>query len=806
MAPFIASVRKQGLKTRFKRGILTRALKCKRLARLKRMYRTLDTYTLQCLEVIFPQSSIKKYLTVGRSSLDPSTRHIMAELEALLTTLAPTRLEEKPTPAQCESFCQWLRAHGRRVHNRERGEFKHVHMKLQRLSLHMDYTAAVANDYAPQEKELFERWLECVRAIPRGDARSPAARATDRLLNFQAFLVLLEELYDYSGTRDITLCGSIPIDLAGRFCTQTGPVNRNEPGIDRFLPVKAQLLQMTGYRGEIEELRVASQQQDRCAARFHELQASTPGLETSTLNGYMTLRQALGRDPAEAGAMSEQELVDCLRAYQDQDASKKTAAAAGYHHAYSVRRLFHLLTAELEHQGCTKTCEALRMALPTSITGGTHFDQMRKQSPWRAQLLERALENILAHSTRSAFPEQNRKFHTTKLAWALRLLEEFVKSRFGKQIADQDPLQWLLANATQPMLKDYVMHVMQRANENHMAERVKSANDAHSASMALTVVLRVLKVGLADDLPAPLLQSLNRRKLLASVPNAREPADPMKRRTIDEAEMDAMLNVCQGDTKLTLLLVLLSEIGLRHTALMRLKYYDLMDGFHKPRRTTSVMEKGRAVRSFILSERAQQATSVHCKVIRDMASDTDLHDFHVFNLRQPSRPVSAPTLTEWLSDIAKKAGVSEVRVHAHCFRHTIVGRLMDAGNSLETVSKYMGHKSLDTTSTHYWVANVQELHETMINPMSGAYQEEVRDEEMKDLEIRLLREKKAKALEIIETMLTQLHDVKEDGGSLEDYMATIKASIPNLSERLLRIEEDEGADEGADAPADSEHA
>jgi integrase len=356
------------------------------------------------------------------------------------------------------------------------------------------------------------------------------------------------------------------------------------------------------------------------------------------------------------------------------------------------------------------------------------------------------------------------------------------------------------------MLKDYVMHVMQRANENHMAERVKSANDAHSASMALTVVLRVLKVGLADDLPAPLLQSLNRRKLLASVPNAREPADPMKRRTIDEAEMDAMLNVCQGDTKLTLLLVLLSEIGLRHTALMRLKYYDLMDGFHKPRRTTSVMEKGRAVRSFILSERAQQATSVHCKVIRDMASDTDLHDFHVFNLRQPSRPVSAPTLTEWLSDIAKKAGVSEVRVHAHCFRHTIVGRLMDAGNSLETVSKYMGHKSLDTTSTHYWVANVQELHETMINPMSGAYQEEVRDEEMKDLEIRLLREKKAKALEIIETMLTQLHDVKEDGGSLEDYMATIKASIPNLSERLLRIEEDEGADEGADAPADSEHA
>ena len=37
-------------------------------------------------------------------------------------------------------------------------------------------------------------------------------------------------------------------------------------------------------------------------------------------------------------------------------------------------------------------------------------------------------------------------------------LEEFAKSRFAEHIADKDPLQWALANATQPMLKDFVVH------------------------------------------------------------------------------------------------------------------------------------------------------------------------------------------------------------------------------------------------------------------------------------------------------------------------------------------------------------
>lgn len=60
-------------------------------------------------------------------------------------------------------------------------------------------------------------------------------------------------------------------------------------------------------------------------------------------------------------------------------------------------------------------------------------------------------------------------------------------------------------------------------------------------------------------------------------------------------------------------------------------------------------------------------------------------------------------------------------MHAHAFRHTIVGQLMDAGNSMEVVSKFMGHKSSGVTNRHYWTVSVQELNERMNNPFMGKF-------------------------------------------------------------------------------------
>ena len=154
-------------------------------------------------------------------------------------------------------------------------------------------------------------------------------------------------------------------------------------------------------------------------------------------------------------------------------------------------------------------------------------------------------------------------------------------------------------------------------------------------------------------------------------------------------------------------------------------------------------------------------------------------------------PLASCTIEEWLRKLAQAAGVTEVKVHPHAFRHTIVGRLMDAGNSLEVVSKYMGHKSLDTTSAHYWVANVQELHENLNNPMTGSYQDKARDEDLKDVELEVQRKKASKAMEIIGKTLGVIDEVRKVGGSADEVAKKIKEAMPNLAEILRIIGEDE---------------
>ena len=115
---------------------------------------------------------------------------------------------------------------------------------------------------------------------------------------------------------------------------------------------------------------------------------------------------------------------------------------------------------------------------------------------------------------------------------------------------------------------------------------------------------------------------------------------------------------------------------------------------------------------------------------------------YIFNESKPELPLQTETLRQWLRMIAQAAGVTAVKVLPHQFRHTITGNLMDAGNSLEVVSKYLGHKSTRTTHNHYWVAEVQELQDLMCSPARGIERAEPADQELVELELRLLRRKR----------------------------------------------------------------
>ena len=138
-------------------------------------------------------------------------------------------------------------------------------------------------------------------------------------------------------------------------------------------------------------------------------------------------------------------------------------------------------------------------------------------------------------------------------------------------------------------------------------------------------------------------------------------------------------------------------------------------------------------------------------------------------------------------------------MHPHAFRHTIVGQLIDAGNPMEVVSKYMGHKSVDVTSNHYWVASAQELHDRINNPFTGAHQMQLAADEGLQRDVELLRLKKDKCMDVVHSYNVILGRVAAAGGSASDAIAQIMSAMPTLGDILRIIDADGDAPAGVSA-------
>ena len=264
-----------------------------------------------------------------------------------------------------------------------------------------------------------------------------------------------------------------------------------------------------------------------------------------------------------------------------------------------------------------------------------------------------------------------------------------------------------------------------------------------------------MKYGLSGAVPGLDLSAVSSKEILRQIPNQRIPADGTARRTLTLEEAERLIQAARAsnDSRATLLLILLSEIGLRKSALCHLKYNNLLDTTHTPLCTGRAFEKGRKWRYFVTSTRLKQALKSYAETLRDIADAHDDGDFFLFLCPNHSeRPLGLNTLDRILRVYAKQAGITDVHVHVHMFRHSIVGWLVDAGNSLELASKYMGHSNVSTTAQHYWVPTTTELFSKVNNPFTGEVQQKQREARQAEQELELLQSKLDGALHIISQM------------------------------------------------------
>jgi integrase len=432
-------------------------------------------------------------------------------------------------------------------------------------------------------------------------------------------------------------------------------------------------------------------------------------------------------------------------------------------------------------------------------------DVFKDRSTWHAELLV----GIMAqHSSRIAATSSYTTSLTSKIKYNTVVLLNFIEShattlRGGGATTlrgDYDvPLRWFLHVCSIAMITDVILQYGRSVGFDN--SRVKNQINTHHAKRHVSRMISLFKSSVVDIIPCPKdVLSLKISDFLVRIENKRILPDASIRRTFTDGEVQAMIDVVQGDHQYLLLLTILKEIALRAGALLNMMYKDLIDDFNHPRHICKVKEKGNTTREFVTSPNLKQLINSYITWVTGSRTKEVDRDIYIFGTHPHTSPLGHSTLFDNIKRIAFKAGVTEVNVYPHAFRHTIVGKLMDEGNSSEVVSKFMGHSSVDTTMNYYWVKTIDELTRDLKNPFIKYAQTPDEKTEECNEEMTKLQRKLDSALEIIFVYSTHITKGVQYGTGAQTVYDGINKEIPDLYKLLRGIEDtlpsEGGGDEG----------
>ena len=419
-----------------------------------------------------------------------------------------------------------------------------------------------------------------------------------------------------------------------------------------------------------------------------------------------------------------------------------------------------------------------------SITGVKTVDKFRTNE-WRHVLIKNITDKYKSVITNtSTYPESYLKILEYKISKIL-LFTEYHTLKEEYVIGNEDPIKWFLTNCNKSMILKLIFDLGK--SQNSCNERVKSVNYDHHAKKIVSFAISLFRNYLIDYIEcSDCLHDINPSYFTNRIENHRIPYDQSVRRTYTDDEVLEMLKLTESDPRLVLLLTILWEIGLRAGAICNIQYKDLYLG-SIPKHTCIVLEKGKKYREFITSKTLKLKLVTFRQYLIETNPDIEnIDEIFVFNGRNIYEPLPQTTLGAILKRVAKDAGV-QVNVHPHAFRHTIVGKLMDAGNNVELVSKFIGHENVNTTIKHYWLKSIEDLCKEIKNPFMNIYKTE--EEEKKDYidELERANTKIDASLGILHIYNQELDMSMQNGDSAITFSNKIHNRIPNLRKLLLNI-------------------
>jgi hypothetical protein len=178
--------------------------------------------------------------------------------------------------------------------------------------------------------------------------------------------------------------------------------------------------------------------------------------------------------------------------------------------------------------------------------------------------------------------------------------------------------------------------------------------------------------------------------------------------TYTHREVDGLFRACLSKRD-RLLLLILTRVGLRNTALRTLKLANMSTGDEG-----AAFEKGGRWHRFYIDPQTRECMNAY--LAHEHPSDSGtvyLFPHHTDH----GIPMPLSQLRSWLAQLATRASISGQHVTVHSFRRYVVTTLLESRNSMEYVSRYIGHMSANTTS-RYWITSPLQLVSQMNIPWS----------------------------------------------------------------------------------------
>jgi integrase/recombinase XerD len=163
------------------------------------------------------------------------------------------------------------------------------------------------------------------------------------------------------------------------------------------------------------------------------------------------------------------------------------------------------------------------------------------------------------------------------------------------------------------------------------------------------------------------------------------------RPTFSTQDVQMMLNACDRSTddgyRDFALLLLLFDTGIRLAEIAALRVEDIHADYVK------VSGKGRKQREVGIHADTSMVLWKYIEMHRDPANGRERRVF----IGRYGAPLTRSGIQGLIKRIQEKAGLGDIQVHAHLFRHTFAKFYMENGGDLFSLSRELGHSDIQTT-------------------------------------------------------------------------------------------------------------